>query len=90
MTAPDNKTLLEFPCRYSVKAFGAGKVDFEQLVYHIVKAHVPELTPDSVRSRQSSGGRFLAVTATFQATSKAQLDAIYHDLSADDRVVMSL
>lgn len=90
MTTPDDKTLLEFPCQYSAKAFGADGTDFEQLVYRIIKEHVPELTPEDIRSRQSSKGRFIAVTATFKATSKAQLDAIYQDLTANDRVVMSL
>jgi len=43
-----------------------------------------------VRSRASRDGNFLALTITFQAKSRAQLDAIYSDLSAHDDIIMAL
>jgi putative lipoic acid-binding regulatory protein len=86
----DNETLLEFPCRFSVKAFGASDAGFEQTVYTLVKAHVPELTAADLSSRASSRRNYISVTATFTAKSKAQIDAIYRDLTASDQVVLSL
>ncbi len=84
-------TLLEFPCEFSIKAMGlASHPDFEALVLEIVSAHVPDLPRNASRSRASKNGRYLSVTITFQATSKAQLDAIYHALTDHDAVVMSL
>ena len=86
----DEETLFEFPCRFSVKAMGLAEDDFDALVAGIVRAHVPELGEGAVRSRPSKGGKYLSVTVTFEATSKAQLDAIYQALTAHERVLMSL
>lgn len=90
MTESNDETLLEFPCEFAIKAFGRHGSEFEQTVYTLVKAHAPELTTDDLTSRESSGGRYVAVTASINAKSKAQLDAIYQDLSDSDQVLMSL
>lgn len=90
MSVDNNETLLEFPCEFDIKAFGRHGTSFEQTVYTLVKAHVPELTTDDLSSRESRGGRYIAVTASINAKSKAQLDAIYQDLSDSDHVLMSL
>lgn len=88
MTEQD--TLFEFPCRFSVKAMGLATEDFDLLVVEIVNRHVSNLGEGAVTVRPSRGGKYLSVTVTFEARSKAQLDAIYQDLSADDRVLVSL
>jgi len=40
--------------------------------------------------RASSAGRYLSLTCTIRAHSRAQLDAIYHELSAHPMVAMAL
>lgn len=90
MTASDDETLLEFPCEFPIKAFGRHGTGFEQTVLTLIQAHAPELTRDDLTCRESSGGRYVAVTATITASSKAQLDAIYRDLSDNDQVLMTL
>lgn len=89
---PDSKdeTLLEFPCEFEIKAFGRHDTAFEQTVYRLIKAHVPELTTDDLSSRESSGGKYVAVTASINAKSKAQLDIIYQALTDSEQVLMSL
>ena len=84
------ETLFEFPCQFSVKAMGLAADDFDALVASIVGRHVPNLGEGAVRSRPSRGGKYLSVTVTFEASSKAQLDAIYQALTDHDRVLMSL
>ncbi len=88
--ADEPETLLEFPCEYSVKAMGLTAPDFDALVFDIVRQQVPDLGEGAVRTRTSSGGKYLSVTVTFQATSKRQLDAIYQALTDHERVLMSL
>ena len=44
----------------------------------------------AVITRSSRGGKWVSVTVTIQATSRAQLDAIYQALSDHDKVVMAL
>lgn len=81
---------LEFPCDFPIKAFGHDTGDFDRLVVRLVRAHAPEVGPDAVRTRASRGGRYLAVTVTVRATSREQLDRIYHALSAHERVLFAL
>ncbi|MEJ1298644.1 MAG: DUF493 domain-containing protein [Candidatus Sedimenticola sp. (ex Thyasira tokunagai)] len=86
----EKETLLEFPCQFSVKAMGYAAPDFDAVVLGIVREHVPNVSEGAVKSRSSKGGKYLAVTVTFEATSKPQLDAIYHALTDSERVLMSL
>jgi len=86
----NEETLLEFPCEFSIKTMGKSDPHFEKEVTEIVLKHVPDLYDGAVSSRPSKGGKWIAVTITITATSKAQLDAIYIDLSSFNKVVMSL
>lgn len=86
----DSDTLLEFPCEFSLKAFGKHSDTFADTVLALVRAHVDHVPDNAVSSRPSNGGKFLAVTVTITATSKPQLDAIYQDLSAHPAVLMAL
>jgi hypothetical protein len=88
MSEPD--TLFEFPCRFPIKAMGKADANFELLIVDIVQRHAPDHENHTVSSRPSKGGKWLAVTVTIEATSKAQLDAIYHELTAHEKVVMAL
>jgi putative lipoic acid-binding regulatory protein len=83
-TAPES--LLVFPCRFPIKAMGPAGAEFEMLVVEIVSRHVTTLTREDVRSRHSSGGKWVSVTLTVEAQSREQLDAIYQDLSAHQAV----
>ncbi len=86
----DEETLLEFPCSFAIKAMGKATPDFDALIVEIVRRHVPDLHESAVKSRPSSGGKWLSVTVTITATSKSQLDAIYQELTDHERVVMAL
>jgi putative lipoic acid-binding regulatory protein len=84
------ETLLEFPCEFPIKAMGLADDDFEALVLSLVRKHAPNLSEAAVRSRDSKGGKYLSVTVTVTATSKEQLDNIYLELTASERVMMAL
>jgi len=83
-------SLLEFPCRFPIKALGREADCIENLVLGIVRRHAPETEQSQVSSRSSRGGRFLSVTVTIHARSQEQLDAIYGELSAHEQVIMAL
>lgn len=82
--------LLQFPCRFPIKAMGRADSDMEAIVIEIVRRHAPDFDATAVRVRASSGGKWLAVTVTIEAESRAQLDAIYQDLTAHESVVWAL
>lgn len=87
---PSEISLLEFPCRFPIKAMGRRSDEFEQLVTRIVCTHA-ELWPDEpVRSVPSKAGNFVSVTAVIEARSKRQLDTIYQDLTDCEVVLMAL
>jgi len=86
----EEETLLEFPCEFSIKAMGLATPEFDALVAEIVRQHAPDMGEGAVRTRPSSGGKYLSVTVTITATSKKQLDAIYQDLTDHKLVLMSL
>ena len=90
MTNESEWTLLEFPCRFPIKAMGRQSDQFEALVRGIVTRHA-QLWPDEpIRSTASKAGNFVSVTATVDARSKAQLDAIYQDLTDCEQVLLAL
>jgi putative lipoic acid-binding regulatory protein len=69
------ETLLEFPCRFPIKAMGKAGEDFDALVVQLVRRHVPDLNEAAVTLRQSSGGKWVSVTVVVEATSKKHLPA---------------
>ncbi len=84
------ETLLEFPCQFPIKAMGNNHANFENEVVMIVREHAPDLGEGAVTSKPSRTGKYLAVTVTITATSKAQLDTIYRALNAHPDVKMML
>ena len=80
---------LEFPLIFPLKVIGRNADDFEGFVLSVVKTHAP-LSARTVTTRPSHGGKYLAVTVTFTAESREQLDAIYQELSGHERVLMTL
>lgn len=84
------ETLLEFPCRFSIKAMGLATPEFDATVVEIVRRHAPDLGEGAVQTRPSNGGKYLAVTVTIEARSREQLDAIYQELTAHEQILMSL
>ena len=86
----EKDTLLEFPCRFPIKAMGKDEDEFVAHVLNLVTPHYPEITEDDIRTRSSNGGKYISVTITVTATSKLQLDAIYYALTDSERVLMAL
>lgn len=86
----EQETALNFPCRFPIKAMGKAADDFDCLVVGIIRKHAPDFSDTTVRTRHSSEGRYISVTVTIQAKSRRQLDNIYLDLTANERVLVAL
>ena len=84
------ESLLVFPCEFPIKVMGKCSATFEAQVIDIMRRHVPDLDETTITHRPSQGGNYLAITVTIQAASRAQLDAIYQDLTACKDVLMAL
>jgi len=85
----DRDSLLEFPCDFPIKAIGRGK-NLTERVYELISPHAPDLEPSTMTTHPSGKGNFIAVTVIITATSQAQIDAIYHELTRCEQVIMAL
>lgn len=83
-------SLLEFPCDFPLKVMGRKDADFQSLVVALVERHVGPLDAAQVSVRDSRDGNFMSLTLVVRAESQAQLDALYGELTAHDRVLMAL
>ena len=81
---------LQFPCAFPIKVMGVGDPGFQMLVVELVRQHAPDLDETQVRVRDSRAGRYRSVTVVVRARDRAQLDAIYRELSAHPRIALVL
>jgi putative lipoic acid-binding regulatory protein len=90
MTSEASVSLLDFPCRFPIKAMGRQSDEFESIVMGIICRHASIWQDEPVRSKPSGAGNFVSITAVIEAESQAQLDAIYQDLTDCAQVLMAL
>lgn len=83
-------SLIEFPCDFPIKIMGVRSDDFAQTVVAIVLRHVPDFAAETVEMRASAAGNYLSITCTVRATSRAQLDDLYRELSGHPLVKLVL
>ena len=82
--------LLEFPCRYEIKAMGRCDTLFETRVNKIVGRHLAGVPIVQTVTRESTEGRYVLVTCIIEAISREQLDSIYLDLHSEVDVLVTL
>lgn len=80
----------EFPCAYPIKAMGHDDGRFHEIVLEIVRRHCDKVDEAGLRTRASSNGKYVSVTVVIEAGNREQLDAIYDDLTAHEKVLMRL
>ena len=88
MTVADE--LFQFPCDFPIKVLGRDSESFRSLTLAIVERHAGPLAAESITERLSRKGRFLALTYTIRAESRAQLDRIHQELTDSGVVLVSL
>jgi len=87
MSEQENE-LWQFPCEFMFKAMAHANRDAEDEIVSVINRfvpgdYIPKLNP-------SKKGTYVAVTVTFTATSKQQLDEIYLAVNALDCVKVCL
>lgn len=86
----ETDSILEFPCQIAIKAMGKTSPDFDAVVVEIVRQHIDDIQEGAVSTRPSKAGTYTSVTVMVEATSRAQLDAIYQGLTDHPDVLMAL
>jgi hypothetical protein len=87
---PPAESPLQFPTAFPIKVMGLTRDGFAQAIVAVVRRHAPEFDPSTVEMRTSSRGKYLSLTCTITATSRAQLDDLYRELTAHPMVAMVL
>ncbi|MDZ4731906.1 MAG: DUF493 domain-containing protein [Xanthomonadales bacterium] len=91
MASPEDRTtLLEFPCRFPVKAMGRNDAQFVSVVSEIILSRAELFEGEQITTSPSKAGTYLALTAVIEAQSLEQLDSIYQALTDSNQVVMAL
>jgi len=90
MTTNEGTSLLEFPCRFPIKAMGRNSEEFVRVVSDIILSQANLFAGEAITTSPSKAGNYLALTAVVEAQSQAQLDSIYQALTDSDLVVMAL
>lgn len=86
----NDESLLQFPCDFPIKIMGGSGPDFREVVVALVSRHAPDLDEARVSVRDSRTGRYQSVTVVVHAHDRAQLDALYRELSGHSRITMVL
>ena len=90
MTQPAQDTLLQFPCDFPLKIMGRNVDGFADAVLAVVLRHAPDFDAATLEMRASRAGNYLSCTCTVRATSRAQLDALYLELTSHPLVKVVL
>jgi len=85
-----SETLFEFPCDYPLKITGLHTDEFRSVALGIVHKHVAISEVLSIEERPSKNGKYLGLTYNIRANSKAQLDALYRELTSCEKVLIAL
>ncbi len=83
-------SLLQFPCDFPIKVMGQRQDGFAQAVLEVVLRHAPDFDAAAMEMRPSAKGNYISFTCTIRAVSRAQLDALYGELSAHPLVKVVL
>ncbi len=85
-----SESLLEFPCEFPIKIMGRDDPEFREAALFVVEKHTGKVAEEAIRTSTSTNGNFVSITVTITATSQEQLDAIYHDLTAHEQILVAL
>jgi putative lipoic acid-binding regulatory protein len=87
---PEPAAALAFPAPFPIKVMGRREAGFTSAVIEIVTRHAPDFLPATIEARPSREGKYVSLTATVNAVSREQLDALYQELCDHPSVVMVL
>lgn len=86
----NSDSLLQFPCDLPVKVFGRNGDAFRRAALSIVERHFGPIESDNVSEQLSRQESYLSLTIVVRAESRAQMDALYRDLTSSPDILMVL
>ena len=89
MEKPED-SIIEYPCDFPIKAMGLASDPIEDIFINIVRKHMPHMESFNIKRQLSSNNSYISVTIETRAHNREQLDNIYLDLSAHEKIMMTL
>lgn len=86
----EEESIIEFPCDFTIKVMGRADNNFEKIALAIIKQHFPNFRQTQLQKKLSKDNHFLSLSITVYAESKAQLDALYQELTSVKEILMVL
>ena len=86
---PDQKGF-QFPGVFEITAVGLGAASLEQMIQRELVAAGLVILDETVRVRESSGGRYVSVSLSFHAITRADYEAAHEALRAHPDVKWTL
>jgi putative lipoic acid-binding regulatory protein len=90
MAADEAPSLIEYPSQFPIKVMGINDPALEQAIVDIALQFDPGYDRATLQSRPSSGGKYMGLTLSINATSREQLDELYRTLSSHPLVKVVL
>lgn len=87
---PPEQSLIAYPSAFPIKVMGVQAEGFVEAIVKVAQHFDPGFDASSVELRPSKGGKYLGITITVTATSRAQLDELYRTLSTHPMVKVVL
>jgi uncharacterized protein len=84
------ESLIDYPSLFPIKVMGVKTDGLVAAITAVAHQFDPSFDASTIELRESKGGKYLGVTITVMATSRAQLDALYHALSKHPMVKVVL
>ena len=78
---PPEQSLIVYPSAFPIKVMGEQVDEFEHALVAIARQFDADFDHTRIERRPSKGGKYLGLTVTITATSRAQLDELYRTLS---------
>jgi len=86
MSVPVEESLIEYPSDFPIKVVGIMHDEFADTIIEMIIGYDPTFHAGKVEMRPSSQGKYLSLSVTVRATSRAQLDDLYRALSGHEMV----
>lgn len=86
----EKDSFIEFPCDFPIKVMGSAVPEFNQRIIEIASQNDPRFNKNDIKIKQSRTGKYTSLTLSIHAKSRAQLDALYQELTDCELVLWAL
>lgn len=77
----DARSLMTFPCDFTIKIIGSNNNTFLKEISDIARKHFPNIVDTAIHNQLSKQGNYLAISITLHVENQKTLDSLYMELT---------